>query len=193
MVNLFVGIEMAPPLIDTSIVPEVPVVLYALFDYGLTKDTYIAEDIVQDVFLKLYCANYVEQGELRAYLSKMTANRGKDYLKSWAYRKVQLTEKIFSKNYKVLRNNLVEQEELNALDQAILNLPLKQREVIVYYYLENLSMKEMAELLGRPESTIKSRLKSGKERLKNHLQQQEWEVLLDDELPFNTTARYSEK
>ena len=27
---------MAPPLIDTSIVPEVPVVLYALFDYGLT-------------------------------------------------------------------------------------------------------------------------------------------------------------
>lgn len=59
----------------------------------------------------------------------------------------------------MLRNNLVEQEELNALDQAILNLPLKQREVIVYYYLENLSMKEMAELLGRPESTIKSRLK----------------------------------
>ena len=27
---------MAPPLIDTSIVPEVPGVLYALFDYGLT-------------------------------------------------------------------------------------------------------------------------------------------------------------
>ena len=27
---------MAPPLIDTFIVPEVPDVLYALFDYGLT-------------------------------------------------------------------------------------------------------------------------------------------------------------
>ena len=27
---------MAPPLIDTFIVPEVPGVLYALFDYGLT-------------------------------------------------------------------------------------------------------------------------------------------------------------
>lgn len=35
MVNLFVDI-MAPPLIDTFIVPEVPDVLYALFDYGLT-------------------------------------------------------------------------------------------------------------------------------------------------------------
>lgn len=28
---------MAPPLIDTFIVPEVPAVLYALFDYGLTE------------------------------------------------------------------------------------------------------------------------------------------------------------
>ena len=36
MVNLCVGIGMAPPLIDTSIVPEVPGVLSALFDYGLT-------------------------------------------------------------------------------------------------------------------------------------------------------------
>ncbi|MGE7024589.1 hypothetical protein, partial [Solibacillus cecembensis] len=36
MFNLFVSIRMAPPLNDTSIVPEVPGVLYALFDYGLT-------------------------------------------------------------------------------------------------------------------------------------------------------------
>ena len=36
MVNLFVDVEMAPPLIDTFILPEVPGVLYALFDYGLT-------------------------------------------------------------------------------------------------------------------------------------------------------------
>ena len=161
--------------------------------YYYVKDTYIAEDIVQDVFLKLYCANYKEQGELRAYLSKMTANKCKDYLKSWAYRKVQLTEKLFFTTYKVSKDKLIEQEELNALDEAILNLPLKQREAIVYFYLENLSVKEIAELLERPESTIKSRLKSGKEQLKNQLQQQEWEVLLDDELPFNTTARYSEK
>lgn len=161
--------------------------------YYYVKDPHIAEDIVQDVFLKLYCANYVELGELRAYVSKMTANKSKDYLKSWTYRKVQLTEKILLKNYKMPKDKLVEQEELNALDHAILNLPLKQREAIVYYYLENLTVKEIAKLLERPESTIKSRLKSGKDLLKNQLQQQEWEVLLDDELPFNTTARYSEK
>ena len=36
IINLFLGIRMAPPLFDTFIVPEVPGVLYALFNYGLT-------------------------------------------------------------------------------------------------------------------------------------------------------------
>jgi predicted ABC-type sugar transport system permease subunit len=36
IVSLFVSISKAPPFIDTSIVPEVPGCLYALFDYGLT-------------------------------------------------------------------------------------------------------------------------------------------------------------
>ena len=36
IVNLFWGIRITPPSFDTSIVPEVPGVLYALFDYGLT-------------------------------------------------------------------------------------------------------------------------------------------------------------
>ena len=39
IVNLFVGIKMAPPLFDTFIVPKVPGVLYALFYYGLTLFT----------------------------------------------------------------------------------------------------------------------------------------------------------
>ena len=37
MVNLFMGVEMALPLIDTFILPDVSGVLYALFDCGLTE------------------------------------------------------------------------------------------------------------------------------------------------------------
>ena len=144
------------------------------------KDSYIAEDIVQDVFMKFYCSNYVEQGELRAYLSRMTANASKDYLKSWAYRKIQLKTKIFQNEKSTHKDHLIHKEELNELDEAILALPLKQREAIVYYYLENLSFKEIASLLELPESTVKSRLKSGKALLKHKLVQEEWEVLLHD-------------
>ena len=146
--------------------------------YYYVKDKYLAEDLVQDVFLKLYCSNYIEQGELRAYLSKLTANACKDYLKSWAYRKVQFTMKLMPKEKIVHKDALVERDELNVLDEAILALPLKQREAIVYYYLEDLSVKEIATLLNRPESTVKSRLKSAKEQLKRKLEKEEWEVLL---------------
>lgn len=148
--------------------------------YYYVKDKYLAEDIVQDVFVKLFCSDYKEQGELRAYLSRITANACKDYLKSWAYRKVQLSTKLFSKEKIIHKDKLIQQEELNLLDAAILSLPLKQREVIVYYYLEHLSIKEIAELLGRPESTVKSRLQTGKELLRQKLAKEEWEVLLHD-------------
>lgn len=148
--------------------------------YYYVKDSHVAEDIVQDVFVKLYCSNYTEQGSLRAYLCRLTANACKDYLKSWTYRKVQLTTTLFLTEKTIHKDALVQKDELNTLDKAILGLPLKQREAIVYYYLEGLSIKEIAELLGRPETTVKSRLKMGKEQLKRRLVKEQWEVLLHD-------------
>ena len=148
--------------------------------YYYVKDPYLAEDIVQDVFIKFYYSSYEEKGELRAYLSRVTANACKDYLKSWSYRKERLAEKIFPKGKLIHMDGLVHQEELNVLDTAILSLPLKQREAIVYYYLENLSVKEISQLLECPESTVKSRIKSGKDLLKKKLVKEQWEVLLHD-------------
>ena len=148
--------------------------------YYYVKDSQIAEDIVQDVFIKFYYANYEDKGELKAYLSKITANACKDYLKSWTYRKLKFSEKIFAKENVVHNDGLIHQEELNVLDKAILSLPLKQREAIVYYYLENLSVKKISEMLHCPESTVKSRIKSGKDLLKKKLFKEQWEVLLHE-------------
>ena len=65
--------------------------------YYYVKDLQAAEDIVQEVFIKFYNnqSNYEERGELKAFLTKMTVNKSKDYLKSWAYRKIQLQNKLF--------------------------------------------------------------------------------------------------
>ncbi|SKB43105.1 RNA polymerase sigma factor, sigma-70 family [Lysinibacillus sp. AC-3] len=58
-----------------------------------------------------------------------------------------------------------------------MKLPLKLREPIVYFYLEGMTIKEIAKLLEIPEGTVKSRLKKGKELLKIDLHDIEWEVL----------------
>ncbi|WP_235801792.1 sigma factor [Ureibacillus manganicus] len=68
--------------------------------YYYVKDLYRAEDIVQDVFIKFYNYqhHYEERGDLKAFLSKMTMNKCKDYLKSWSYRKVLFQNKLFMKS-----------------------------------------------------------------------------------------------
>lgn len=65
--------------------------------YYYVKDLQAAEDIVQEVFINFFNKqnNYVERGKLKAFLTKMTVNKSKDYLKSWTYRNIQLQNKFF--------------------------------------------------------------------------------------------------
>lgn len=146
------------------------------------RDLQSAEDIVQEVFIKFYnnAQSYEERGELKAYLSKLVVNKSKDYLRSWTYRKIQVQQKIFSKQATIRRDMLVQQDEQTLIENAIVALPLKQREVIIHFYFEELSVLEIAALLQIPESTVKTRLRRGRELLKPKLRHIEWEVLIHE-------------
>lgn len=150
--------------------------------YYYVKDLQEAEDIVQDVFIKFYDnpQKYEERGELKAYLSRLVMNKSKDYLRSWSYRKVQVQQKIFAKQTIERRDMLIQQDEQTLIEHAILALPLKQREVLSYFYFEDMPIADIAKLLSIPDSTVKTRLRRGRELLKPKLQHIEWEVLLHE-------------
>lgn len=150
--------------------------------YYYVKDLQAAEDIVQEVFIKFYHnqLHYEERGELKGFLTKMTINKSKDYLKSWAYRKIQLQNKLFSHAGKRNSDELVKKDEQAIIGEAILELPLKQREVLIYFYFNEMTITEIAHILSIPEGTVKTRLRRGKELLKNQLKGIEWEVLLNE-------------
>ena len=144
--------------------------------YYYIKDLHAAEDIVQDVLIKFSQSNYEEKGQLRSYLTKMTINRSKDYLKSWSYRKIQLREQLPFVAF--LQKDRMEQKELRAaVGEAVLALPIKYREVIILYYYEELHTVEIASLLQEPESTIRTRLRRSREKLGPVLSS-EWEDLV---------------
>ncbi|MCS1382603.1 sigma-70 family RNA polymerase sigma factor [Lysinibacillus sphaericus] len=128
------------------------------------KDLQEAEDIVQDVFIKFYNnqQKYEERGELKAYLSRLVMNKSKDYLRSWTYRKIQVQQKIFAKQTISRRDMLVQQDEQTLIENAIFSLPLKQREVLSYFYFEDMPVAEIAKLLSIPDSTVKTRLRRGR-------------------------------
>lgn len=149
--------------------------------YGYVKDLQAAEDIVQEVFIKFYHQSYYEErGELKAYLTQMTINKSKDYLKSWTYRKVLFQNKLFPPMGKQSVDEFVKKDEKSIIGDAILELPLKQREVLLHYYFNEMKISEIAHFLSIPESTVKTRLSRGRELLRTQLKGIEWEVLLNE-------------
>lgn len=133
--------------------------------YLYVKDRQVAEDIVQEVFVKLY----EKQGETldlhnaRAYLVQMTVNRCKDYFRSWQYRKVQVRD-LFRQNEQaapvIAEPHLIEE---------VLKLPLKYREVIILYYFDDYPIHQVATILTLPIGTVKTRLQKGRVLLKGIL------------------------
>lgn len=148
--------------------------------YYYTKDIDCSKDFAQDVFIKLYYSDYIEQGNVKAYLSTLMKNRCMDYLRSWSYRKLVLQRSFGQEPMIHRKDKLIEQEEKEILEEAILNLKIKLREVIVYYYLEGLKIREIAAVLQIPESTVKTRLQAARKKLKEQLHQHVWEVLMHE-------------
>lgn len=150
--------------------------------YLYVKDRQAAEDIVQDVFMKLYHSEqeYVEQGFEKNYLVTLTINRCKDYLKSWHYRKMQVKDMLGLERGYSQKDALVTAEENAEIGLAVLALPLKYREIIILYYFEEQTVYQIADTLMLPLGTVKTRLIKARNLLKEQLQQSEWEVLGDE-------------
>ena len=61
-------------------------------------------------------------------------------------------------------------EEWQDIKKAIASLSLQQRVVVVLYYINDLSLQEISEILDVPVGTIKSRLFYGRQALKKYLE-----------------------
>ena len=148
--------------------------------YMYVKDWQAAEDIVQDVFITYYAKfeQFEERSTLKTYLIRIAINKCKDYLKSWRYRKMTLTNQFFGA--KKDRQNHVENDERLEIANAVLKLPIHLREIVIHYYYEELSVLEVSTLLNLSDNTVKTRLRRARQLLKEQLTNDEWEVLSNE-------------
>ena len=134
----------------------------ALHQFGVLQD---AEDAVQEVFLRLYTEEKLfESGEhLRRWLIRVTLNVCRDTLKSpWRKRRVSLDT--------LPDQPVFDAPEQGELYQAVMALPEKYRVTLYLFYYEELSTKEIAELLGLRQTAVTTRLSRGRELLKKRLE-----------------------
>jgi RNA polymerase sigma-70 factor (ECF subfamily) len=124
-----------------------------------------AEDVYQDVLTK-----YFQHSELfesntheKAWLIRVTINCSKSFLRSsWHKRIIPIAD---------YQEEAVRKEDSNDLLEAVLELPVKYREVIHLYYYEGYSTKEIALILNRRETTVRTQLQRGRDILRLKLKE----------------------
>ncbi|MRH44153.1 sigma-70 family RNA polymerase sigma factor [Aquibacillus halophilus] len=166
-------IEDKAELIDQMMTKYGQEILQLAYSYVNSKE--VAEDLTQDIFLKCYNSLHTFKGKskLRTWLWQIAINHCKDYLKSWYKKNVidPKTENVFDKGQNDnVEQTVIQKDEDDKLVMEIMKLPVKYREVIYLFYFEELTIKELATLIGNNQNTIKTRLKRSKELLKKKLE-----------------------
>lgn len=139
-------------------------------------DREVAEEILQDTFLR--CWNGVEtyqtsRGHAAAWLMGIARNRAIDVLRS-RHHKGRMRERtpLPEPDAPNQPGNPDETEAIamrQAVSAALATLPANQRQVIELAYYGGLSQSEIAQQLGEPLGTVKSRTRAGMDRLRTLL------------------------
>lgn len=142
--------------------------------YLYVKNWSTAEDVVQEVFVTFFQKSdqFRNESSLKTYLTRMTANRAKDYLRSWKHKKDVLFDTVFISS-KSTEEVLLEQERLASLEKHLFQLPLKYREPLILFYYDEQSIAEIALYLELNENTVKTRLRRAKQQLKEFFAEEE--------------------
>ncbi len=122
-----------------------------------------SEDILQNVFLKLWKqeSSFADDEHIDKWLTRVCVNECRNHIKMPMRRNIALDEAkdlyIFDKP-----------RDFDVFN-AVMSLPKKERTVIILFYYEDLTVKEISGLVKAKESTIKTRLRRAKQRLKEIL------------------------
>ena len=141
---------------------------------AVTSDSEAAEDLLQDVFLRLHrFAHRVDpQRPLEPWLYRVTTNLSYTWVKRnnrWRRYLVEMRDWIVRERRPSPHRKIERDEEILEVRRAIASLPVSQRVVVVLYYVNDLSLVEIAEILEIPEGTVKSRLHYARQNLKGKL------------------------
>ena len=135
----------------------------------LLKDAHLAEDAVQETFLKAYrsMGQFRTDSSERTWLTRIAVNTCRDLMRSRWFRHIDRSVRI---------EDLPEPEtpadpEDTGLYETILQLPAKQREVVLLYFYQDMTMQEISDILQISVSNVSRRLENARKTLRKKLEE----------------------
>lgn len=133
------------------------------------KDYYLAEDAAQETFCRVLDKLHTlkDVTNIKPWITKIAVNICKDKLKKKSHTEIVT-------DYVNLNSAVNVAEKLDSritVFQALHTLPIELREVIILYYYQELTQKEIAKILKVPETTVAYRLRTAKSKLKDYLRE----------------------
>ena len=126
-----------------------------------TKSIQEAEDVCQDVFLKLMEQKHIQPGKEKAWLMQVTVNQCRSLLRSgWWTKTVALEDAVQAAT-----------SPTGDILRAVLALPPKYRVVVYLHYYEGYATEEIAGLLKISRTAVTTRLSRARAALKIQLKE----------------------
>jgi len=161
------------PSFEASVLPH----MSAAYNFArwLLRDEGGAEDVVQESYLRAlkYFRGY-HGGDSRAWLLTIVRNTSYNWLQQNRSRELMnpiddATEALTATNDANPETVLLQRIDQDLIRQALTELPIEFREVLILREMEGLSYKEIAALADLPIGTVMSRLARARARLQQRL------------------------
>ena len=144
-----------------------------VFRYAVrfTGDVETAKEAAQMTFISVTknIGSLKEPSSYVPWLFRITANHCRNLFKSRRYHENEESLKFSLLADQTPHTTLVRKERINAVKAALMRIPQDQREVIILKEYEGLKFREIADILGISENTVKARMYYGLNALKKTL------------------------
>ncbi len=127
-------------------------------------DTAMAQDIVQETFLKAWRQGGFRQETEKAWLIRVAMNLCHDYHRSRWWKHID--RKTPADEIQIAEPDPAEQEIL----AMVKDLPLRERQIVILYFWNRMTLSDIAQMLGVSQSAVFRDLEKAKKRLKLELE-----------------------
>ncbi|MBB6448214.1 RNA polymerase sigma-70 factor (ECF subfamily) [Geomicrobium halophilum] len=148
--------------------------LYSLA-YRITKDPHFSEEVMQDVFMKLWngkgAGQYNEdKGKFSSWLLTVTRNTSIDLLRKKKEVEYQWDERdSLQEEIPSVEKEVEDQEKRDELTEAMDTLPDEQQRMIYLFYFQGLSQQNISKVCELPVGTVKGRIRLALKKLRENL------------------------